>query len=262
MRDDIVIFRGPSIPLHEAQKYSDAIMLPPAKQGDMYKAYLKYRPKAMGLIDGHFENVPSPWHKEILYLLSQGVCIYGASSMGALRASELDRFGMVGIGAVYENFANKVIEDDDEVAITHAPSQLDYIPLSVAMVDIRATLDRAVAEHVISPRLSEELLGYYKKCFYKERAYDVGINHMRHMRPEWDNALAVFKSWLHDNKVEQKKQDAIRLLQVIPSYAETKAVDFKMHNTVYWHNLKFTIDNNLPGNGESHNEDTLSDMVV
>ena len=45
------------------------------------------------------------WHKEILFALSEGIDVYGAASMGALRAAELDAFGMRGIGDVYSAYA-------------------------------------------------------------------------------------------------------------------------------------------------------------
>ena len=40
--------------------------------------------RRIGIIDGHFGNVPSVWHKEILFALSKGVEVSGAASMGAL----------------------------------------------------------------------------------------------------------------------------------------------------------------------------------
>ncbi|MEJ0097006.1 MAG: TfuA-like protein [Bauldia sp.] len=43
----------------------------------------------IGLVDGVFENVASVWHKEILYALSEGVQVFGAASMGALRAADV-----------------------------------------------------------------------------------------------------------------------------------------------------------------------------
>ena len=55
-------------------------------------------PRAIGIIDGVFLDVASVWHREILWALSQGVHVFGAASMGALRAAELDGFGMRGVG--------------------------------------------------------------------------------------------------------------------------------------------------------------------
>ena len=66
--------------------------------------------------------------------------------MGALRAAELWEFGMVGVGAVSAAYRDNDIEDDDEVAVIHGPAELDYLPLSEAMVNVRATVERAVSE--------------------------------------------------------------------------------------------------------------------
>jgi hypothetical protein len=63
-------------------------------------------PSIIILADGVFSANLSVWHKEIVYALQYpGVkAIYGTASMGALRASELDFLGMVGIGRIYEWF--------------------------------------------------------------------------------------------------------------------------------------------------------------
>ena len=243
MRSEIVIFRGPSISIKEAKNYlSNAIYLPPAMQGDMYKAYKKYNPKIIGLIDGNFERIPSPWHKEILYLLSQNIKIFGAASMGALRAAELDSFGMIGVGDIYNDYTNNLIEDDDEVAILHSPQELDYRPLSDAMVDIRRTLEKAKNDNIISEKLKIELILFYKNCFYKERFYGTGIHHFEN---DYRDEITALKKWLSFNKIEQKKEDAISLLKAIKRNQHNKKNKFKFENTIYWHNLKVTIDEQL-----------------
>lgn len=119
--------------------------MPPAANGDVYRA-VSAAPTAIGLVDGYFENVPAVWHKEILYALSQGVHVFGAASMGALRAAELSEFGMVGVGAIFAAYRDNRLEDDDEVAVVHGPAELDYLPVSEAMVNVRATVDRAVSD--------------------------------------------------------------------------------------------------------------------
>ena len=49
--------------------------------------------------------------------LIKDIEVFGASSMGALRASELDTLGMTGIGYCYEQYATGTIDSDDEVAV-------------------------------------------------------------------------------------------------------------------------------------------------
>ena len=69
-----------------------------------------------------------------------GVHVFGASSMGALRAAELHPFGMVGVGRVFEGYRAGVYEDDDEVAVVHASEEAGFAPLSEAMVNVRHAL--------------------------------------------------------------------------------------------------------------------------
>ena len=132
----IYIFTGPSLPPKDAQAELDAVYLPPVSQGDVHRVALK-RPAAIGIIDGYFESVPSVWHKEVLWAMARGIHVFGAASMGALRAAELDAFGMEGVGAIYEAFRDGYLEDDDEVAVSHGPMEVGYPVLCEAMVNIR-----------------------------------------------------------------------------------------------------------------------------
>ena len=84
----------------------DADYRPPAKQGDICRAVQERGPDAVALIDGYFEQVPAVWHKEILWAMKLGVQVYGASSMGALRAAELQQFGMIGVGKIFEAYVS------------------------------------------------------------------------------------------------------------------------------------------------------------
>src|SRR3954466_13321669 len=117
---DAVVFTGPSIPIAAAALIAPFDFRPPATQGDVTRAVWDGA-GTIGLIDGYFENVPAIWHKEILFALSRGVHVFGAASMGALRAAELDAFGMRGIGCIYGWYAAQTIEADDEVALVHGP---------------------------------------------------------------------------------------------------------------------------------------------
>ncbi|MDO8943743.1 MAG: TfuA-like protein, partial [Desulfobacterales bacterium] len=90
-----VVFIGPTISAAAARaEFRSGHRLlchGPAAQGDVYRAALE-RPSAIGIIDGYFDRVPSVWHKEILWAMSQGVPVFGGASMGALRAAELETF--------------------------------------------------------------------------------------------------------------------------------------------------------------------------
>ena len=140
----VVAFLGPTLSEDEARAVLDAEYMPPAGHGDVLRAALR-RPRVIAIVDGVFERTPAVWHKEILFALSEGIHVYGAASMGALRAAELDRFGMRGVGDVYRAYAEGVLEDDDEVAVAHTDAEHGFRALSDSMVDVRATLEKAVA---------------------------------------------------------------------------------------------------------------------
>ncbi|MBV9280357.1 MAG: TfuA-like protein, partial [Chloroflexi bacterium] len=119
------IFLGPTLAVEEAQCVLDAVYHPPVSQGDVYRASL-HHPSAIGIVDGSFEMVPAVWHKEILWAMTRGIHVFGAASMGALRAAELAAFGMEGVGAIFEAYCRGFLEDDDEVAVRHGPAQVGY----------------------------------------------------------------------------------------------------------------------------------------
>ena len=140
----VYIFTGPTLAPAAARRELDAVYLPPAAQGDLYQA-ARRRPQAIGLIDGLFDSVPAVWHKEILWAMREGIHVFGSASMGALRAAELAAFGMEGVGAIFAAYQSGALEDDDEVAVIHGPAESGFRPLSVALVNIRATLSAAAA---------------------------------------------------------------------------------------------------------------------
>ncbi|WP_438008248.1 TfuA-like protein [Sorangium sp. So ce321] len=118
------LFLGPTL----AAAVLDAVILPPAAHGDVYRAAQRGA-TVIGIVDGYFEVVPAVWHKEILWAMREGVHVLGSASMGALRAVELAPFGMEGVGAVFEAYQRAELEDDDEVAVAHAPAAYGYRPL-------------------------------------------------------------------------------------------------------------------------------------
>ena len=101
---------------------------PPAEAGDLYRA-ARAGAAVIGLVDGVFEDRPTVWHKEILWALAAGVRVYGAASLGALRAAECAAFGMEGVGAIFARCRSGDLEDDHELALAYAPRELDYTPL-------------------------------------------------------------------------------------------------------------------------------------
>ncbi len=53
--------------------------------------------RQMDALAGYFEHVPAVWHKEIMWIMERGVHVFGSAGLGALRAVELETFGMRGV---------------------------------------------------------------------------------------------------------------------------------------------------------------------
>ncbi|OFX23192.1 MAG: hypothetical protein A2V77_11545 [Anaeromyxobacter sp. RBG_16_69_14] len=169
-RSDLVIFLGPSLPAPDVQRLARCIVLPPARQGDVWRA-LALRPRVIALVDGVFESVPSVWHHEILDALDAGVAVFGGASMGALRAAELSRHGMVGVGRIFEWYRDGVLQDDAEVALLHAGPELGFRPLTLPLVNVRRAAEVAVAEGALAPRQGALLVRAAQRLHYGVRTW-------------------------------------------------------------------------------------------
>jgi hypothetical protein len=208
-----VIFAGPSLPPSAAPSAAGLDWRPPVCQGDLYRVALS-SPALIGVIDGTFELVPTVWHKEILWAMAHGIHVYGAASTGALRAAELADFGMKGVGHIYRQYRTGALMDDDEVAVLHGPQEIDYVPVTEAMVNIRATIDRALELDVVAPAVAAALLGIAKSLFYKERTYD-GILKTAIAQGLAADALHRFAAWLPAGQVDQKRVDALEMVEAV-----------------------------------------------
>lgn len=232
----VYIFAGPTLCAEESPVELEAVWLPPVSQGDVYRIGVE-RPHTIGIIDGYFERMPAVWHKEILWALSQGIHVFGAASMGALRAAELAPFGMIGVGSVYRQFRDGTLEDDDEVAVVHLPTpRWSYRPESEAMVNIRATLQVAAAVPVIAPELCDRLVAIAKALHYPLRTYP-RILQLAAEEGADPEALSRLEQWLPEGRVELKKQDAIAMLEAIRQHLSRHpgphVPGFELESTVY-----------------------------
>jgi hypothetical protein len=204
-----IVFIGPSLPLDEAKQIlPDAEYLPPAKRGDLTDA-INTGVKTIVLIDGVFFQDRAVGHREILAALRAGVSMYGSSSMGALRASEMDTLGMIGVGTIYQWYHDGTIIADDEVGLVYDPTT--HVALSEPMVNIRATFSKAHAFGIIDEIEKQSLLHACKALYYPDRTYrrvirDAGIS---------TKQKSELVAWIKTNAVDQKRLDAIACLATV-----------------------------------------------
>ena len=205
---DIVIFTGPSIHPEEAEKILKADYRPPVGRDDVLIA-LKNRPKIIGIIDGVFHQKPAVSHKEILKALGNGVKVVGGSSMGALRASELDEMGMIGVGKVYTAYKTGEIESDDDVAVVFNPQTNEQ--LSVALISMKNNFKSACKAGLITQDDLIKLNKTAKEIYYPKRTYQLVLNNSNLSKHKKDR----LNEFIEKNGTDIKKEDALLVLKYI-----------------------------------------------
>lgn len=227
-----VIFAGPTLYGANRVPNTEYELRPPAKQGDFYQA-IHDGANVIGLIDGVYEYVPAIWHKEILFGLSQGVHILGAASMGALRAAECAAFGMLGFGEIYDGFASGILEDDADVAQSHAPAEMGFFPLSEPLVNVRATISRCLQLSHITNAEHDQLQSAAKAVFFKDRTYKQIVNSSIQ---DSDRAAAVL-AILRAHNINLKLHDAELLIDAVigtPDRRFDPEFDWTFEATSFW----------------------------
>jgi len=197
-----VLFAGPSI--YGAQFELDGIELrPPAAHGDLAKAVVDGA-CAIGLVDGNFEAIAAVWHKEILFALQEGVVVAGAASMGALRAAECARFGMIPVGKIANDYLSGELDDDAAVAVLHGPYELGCPPITDALVDIEATISSMEKSGCINAEQVNAMRGNARRIFFKQR----NINAIVAGLCGADHLKALYKAHF----INKKRIDALELI--------------------------------------------------
>ena len=206
-----VVFLGPSLGHSEARDICpDAELHPPVRFGDLY-ALASETPGQVLIVDGVFHDSTPVWQREILQLLRLGWLVLGASSMGALRALELEAYGMVGIGTVFEWYRSGRIEGDDEVALLHGVAEMDYQPLTLPLVDVRHVLMGLEAQGVLALPQVSGILAEFKRMGHEIRTRSALLALVRAHHGE----VAVVRDRLSDRGRSLKAHDARLALRVM-----------------------------------------------
>ena len=209
----IIIYTGLSLSFDEAKKILDShddvevIYKRPIKRGDLGHD-MKENPDIIGIIDGVFHQNSSVGHKEILNVINNGVTVVGASSMGALRASELDSLGMKGIGYVYEQYATGKVTSDDDVAVMLDSETLEA--LSEPLINMDYVFTNAVSKSIITHNQKDELIKIAKSTFYPKRNYSQTLNSSNLDDETKSNLINFIRI-----SADIKKEDAKELIKYI-----------------------------------------------
>ena len=159
--------------------------------------------------------------------------------MAVLRAAELEAFGMVGVGRLFEAYRDGLLEDDDEVAVMHLGlASEDFAQVTEAMVDIRATIERAVASEVIKHSMAKSLEKIAKLLHYSDRNYPKILELACANKVSKVEVLPLQK-WLgNGGRVSIKRADAVELVGLVNNYIENgqqrQPVKYELEKTRVW----------------------------
>ena len=202
-----IVFLGPSLSLADARAVLDADYRPPVRRGDVLTA-AEERPALIGVIDGVFLATLPPSPMEVLRALQTGVPILGAASLGALRAVELEPFGMIGVGRIFQMYRRRQLTADDEVALVFAPD--DFRPQSEPLVNMRFALAAARRAGVIDDRQRRQLLRLAQATYFPERSWPRLWTDAAPVVPS--GVLERLRPFVNGGDFNLKRADALRLL--------------------------------------------------
>jgi len=163
----LAVFCGPSLPPSDRTRVEGVTYLPPAARGDVERAADAY--DAVLLLDGVFHHDLAPSPKECAASLGRAR-MFGAASMGALRAAECAPYGFVPLGAIAGWYLRGIIDGDDEVAVlTHPQTQA---AISVPLVNVRYVARLAHRRGLLSEGERDAFVEAARAIFYADRSWN------------------------------------------------------------------------------------------
>jgi hypothetical protein len=215
-----IVYLGPTLNRDEASKILEADYRDPAKKGDFLRlSHTSDEKKYVGFIDGVFLHDYPPSPIEVYHLATRkNIELIGASSLGALRAVELEKFGMKGIGKIFQLFKNGILNADDEVAVTFVRDK--NILQSEALIDIRFNLFLAYKKGIITNQTKKRSVKIAKNIYFPFRNYDDIIRLTQEQFPSINDELENFRDYILKNRDSLKARDARKLLKYLKTISE------------------------------------------
>jgi hypothetical protein len=218
--DQIVIYVGPSLAVEDAREILDADYRPPIRRGDIKTLMTEpLPPRIVGIIDGEFFQSFAISPKEILPAIEAGIIFLGSSSMGALRATELHPFGMIGIGRIFEMYHSGELFADDEVALVF--DREVGRAHSVPMVNIRIALEGARCEGIITLAEEQALALLMKEVYFPERTFQLMFRAAANAGAISEPTAGTLRQYLASSAPDAKRSDAVRLLEEVKRIVST-----------------------------------------
>jgi len=216
----IVLFAGPSRPL--CCLPASVEIRPPVKRGDLI-GLANDSTALVVLADGMFFHQPALTHVELMLYLQKQTVLIGTASMGALRATELRSYGMVGVGTVFSSILDGTVTDDEELAVAMCP--YTYSSLTIPRINLRRFFF-LLREHGCSSKALEVGWNALSAVHFLERTPE-------RLGSAWHRAgitgAARWQRYLKEWDFDVKAQDTQLAIGVAEKYLHSDTRDFSAH---------------------------------
>jgi hypothetical protein len=199
----ITVFLGPSADRSAiAERLPGAELLPPLARGGLHQARERGA-EVLLIIDGVFAHTLAVSPREVVDVVRDGAAVFGASSMGALRAADCRHAGVQGIGLVYRLYRAGLILSDDDVAVA-TEGEGEFRALSVALVNVRVALSRAVRKRLLGPDVARQIFAAAEATYFPHRTWRGILKDAGDAGRDLDPAVVRFLQ-----SVDVKRDDAL-----------------------------------------------------
>lgn len=202
----VVAYLGPSLEVEAARAIlPQAHFEGPVRRGDLYRVR-NQGALVFLIVDGRFFQEDALPPREVIDVVRDGALVYGASSIGALRAAECWPVGARGVGLIYRLFRSGRLQSDDEVAVATDPDH-GFRATSIALVNVRYAMARAVRTGRLDRPGAANILECASRLFYPDRTWPGILAAAGHAT---DTKLAKFCAG-----IDLKRDDALRLFRTV-----------------------------------------------
>ncbi|HZK28674.1 MAG TPA: YcaO-like family protein [Clostridia bacterium] len=223
-RSSTLVFAGGSITPKEAGSHADQVWCGPAEQGDIVAAILDGFETIL-IIDGYFYTKLSCTTLEVMVALEQGISVFGAASIGALRAIELDHCGMVGMGYVYHYLKQQSIKSYHVVAQIY--DEYDR-PLTTSLIQILYFLECAYHDGIINLAEQQTLNEQANSIYFTQLSFDAFFHHTESSGAFDPGCFVRLRAYHVDDKerFNIQKHDANQLLSTYKEILTNRPADW------------------------------------
>ena len=185
----------------------DAEVVAPIARGDLGRDIAE-GVGVVAIIDGVFYQALAVSPAEIIDALRAGLRVHGSSSMGALRAAELESYGMVGHGRIFERIRDAGSFRDDYLAQTFDE---DHRARAPAYVDLSMTMERFVEQGRLDSADASHVLATFASIHFTERDAPTLVGRLREPSDCSDAVLVAAKDAF--GAPSQKTADGLAMLR-------------------------------------------------